>query len=213
MGDRPHRPRRRRLVRALVLAGVALPLVLVVVSVSWTRVASSGHRHAFAAAPVAPVVIVPGARIRDGRPMPFLQGRLDVAVALVAQGKVQRVLVSGDAAGDSGDEIAAMTAYLTGAGVDPDIVTADPYGLDTYDTCARAASVYGVDRALIATQAYHVPRAVALCRAQGIDADGVAARCPGCRQQTLVRNEVREWLATVEALRDAIEDRDPVVTT
>jgi len=58
---------------------------------------------------------------------------------LVRSGRARVVLVSGDGNGASGDEPAAMTAYLTGRlGVDPWRVVGDPFELDTYDSCSRA---------------------------------------------------------------------------
>lgn len=188
--------------RALgVTAVAAAGLVLVVVGANgrlW--MVSSGHRFGAATAPAVPVVIVPGAKVGpDGAPMAYLRGRLDVAIELLRAGKAREVLVSGDAAGSSGDEIASMTKYLADHGVDPALVRTDGEGLSTRATCERAKRLFGIDRAIIVTQYRHVPRAVALCRAEGIDADGVAAYCD-CRRTTLIRNNIREWLAAPKAV-------------
>ncbi|WP_433732701.1 SanA/YdcF family protein [Nocardia sp. CA-129566] len=165
---------------------------------------SSGHRSGPAAAPRVPVVIVPGARVGpDGAPMAYLRGRLDVAIELLRAGKVHEILVSGAAAGTSGDEIASMTKYLVDHGVDPTVVRSDGEGLSTRATCERAKSLFGIDRAIIVTQYQHLPRAVALCRAAGIDADGVIAYCD-CRRITKVRNNIREWLAAPKAVAAVI---------
>jgi vancomycin permeability regulator SanA len=164
-------------------------------------------------APSAPVVVVFGAELAPGgqRPKPFLAGRLDVAAELFRAGKVRAVLVSGDAAGTSGDEVAVMTRYLVERGVPAGRIVADPHGLDTYDTCARAADVYGIRRALLVSQSFHLPRAVALCRHLGIDADGVDARCDTCRDATLRKNTARELGANVKAVWDALTGRQPAV--
>jgi vancomycin permeability regulator SanA len=164
-------------------------------------------------APSAPVVIVPGARVHDGRPMRVLRSRLDVAVALMERGRVRAVLVSGDAAGNSGDEIEAMIAYLVEQGVNRERIVADPYGLDTYDTARRAVSTYGVRQALIATQAFHLPRAVALCRRAGIDVAGVRA-ANDVRLRTRIRNLAREFvLSRPKAWLELRFPRDPAVST
>ncbi|MGW4841561.1 SanA/YdcF family protein [Nocardia brasiliensis] len=161
---------------------------------------SSGHRFDPATAPLAPVVIVPGAKVApDGTPMPYLRGRLDAAIELLRAGTVREILVSGDAAGTSGDEIASMTRYLEAHGVDPAVVRTDGLGLSTRATGARAQRLFGIDRALVVTQYQHVPRAVALCRGAGIDADGVTAPCD-CRRITKVRNNLREWVAAPKAV-------------
>ncbi|WP_107983427.1 ElyC/SanA/YdcF family protein [Rhodococcus sp. OK519] len=179
----------------------------------WIRVAAAGRMHGPTRSPAAPVVVVLGARVRDGRPMKFLQGRLDTTVRLVRDGKASVVLVSGDAHGRSGDEIAAMVGYLVAAGVPRDRIVADPYGLDTYDTCIRAARTFGVRRALLVTQPFHLPRTVALARAAGIDAHGVRAGRAGGRRSTLVKNSVREILAYPKAARDVLSRRDPGVSS
>lgn len=196
----------------LLIGAIGLGVVAVAIgaSVTWAYVASGGHRYDVADAPSAPVVIVLGAKIQNSRPLPFLAGRLDATIELVKAGKARAVLVSGAADGTSGDETRAMTEYLVARGVDPRIIVVDPFGLDTYDTCARAKQVYGVERALLVTQPYHLPRAVALCRNLGVDTDGVAATCD-CTVFSMAKNRVREWLATVDAVREAIWNREPAV--
>ncbi|UTT48618.1 SanA/YdcF family protein [Rhodococcus gordoniae] len=164
-------------------------------------------------APAAPVVIVPGARVHRGRPMRVLRSRLDVAVSLMERGRVQAVLVSGDAAGNSGDEIEAMISYLVEQGVNRERIVADPYGLDTYDTARRAVATYGVRQALITTQSFHLPRAVALCRRVGIDIAGVRA-ANDVRLRTRIRNLAREYvLSRPKAFLELRFPRDPAVST
>lgn len=201
---------RRRVVRVLLVL-VAVVVLVVGASVAWAYIASGGHRYTAADAPSAPVVIVLGARLHNDRPMAFLAGRLDVTAQLVRDGKARVVLISGDAGGTSGNETAAMTTYLVERGVDASRIVADPYGLDTYDSCARAVQVYGVRRALLVSQSYHLPRAVMLCRSLGMDADGVDATCPDCRDSTLARNRGREWFACVGGVTDAIRKPEPQV--
>ncbi|GAA3398085.1 SanA/YdcF family protein [Cryptosporangium minutisporangium] len=208
----PARPRRRLL--GLAIGFVVLGVLALVASVAWTLTASAGHRYGVDEAPDAPVAIVFGAQLRpDGTPKPFLAGRLDTAAELYRAGTVRALLVSGDGRGTSGDEVAAMTRYLTARGVPADRIVGDPNGLDTYDTCARAHQVFGVRRALLVSQSFHVPRAVTLCRHVGIDADGVASRCDTCSDKTLWRNRVREVPAAFKAAGDALRDRPPVVVS
>lgn len=186
---------------------------------AWVRVGAAGHLYEVSDVsgdgPRADVVIVLGAQIAPGgtQPMLFLRNRLDAAAALVASGHARVVLVSGDAFGTSGDEPRVMRDYLVDAGVDPRRIVMDPYGLDTYDTCVRARQVYGVTRAFVVTQRYHLARAVTLCRQTGIDADGVDAGCEDCRQSTLASNGLREYLACSKAAWDAWRDRPPAVTS
>ncbi|MEV2237697.1 ElyC/SanA/YdcF family protein [Micromonospora sp. NPDC049891] len=208
------RRRRRRLLRLAVPALVAL--LVASLPWLWTTTGARGHVHAATEAPTADVVIVLGTAVtEDGRqPGVRLAGRLETAAELVRSGRARVVLVSGDGAGESGDEPAIMSAHLTEQlGVDPQRVVADPHGLDTYDSCLRARQVYGIERALIVTQSYHLSRAVTLCRHVGIDADGVPARCSGCGTGLLVRKAARDYLASGKAAWDAIRDRPPAVSS
>jgi vancomycin permeability regulator SanA len=211
-------PRWLRLpVRWGAIAALVVTL-LAAVPFGWTRSAAAGHLYAESdlsatGGPRADVLLVLGAEVAPGgsEPMPFLKGRLDTAGALYSAGYVKVILVSGDASGGSGDETSVMTDYLVRtAGVDPARVVTDPFGLDTYDSCVRANRVYGVSRAIVVTQAYHLARAVALCQHAGIDTDGVGARCDGCGIN-LPRNGVRDYFACTKAALDTFRDRDPVV--
>jgi vancomycin permeability regulator SanA len=208
---RRSRWRRRALLAVAVLVVVAL--VALTAPVGWVVASSSGHRYSVRDAPSAPVAIVFGAELAPGgqQPKSFLAGRLDIAAELVRTGKARVLLVSGDAGGGSGDEVAVMTRYLVERGVPERRIVTDPHGLDSYDTCARAARVYGVRRALLVSQSFHLPRAVTLCRHFGIDADGVAARCSPCRKVTLRKNKVREVGADAKAVLDVVRGRPPAV--
>ncbi|MGC5285801.1 SanA/YdcF family protein [Micromonospora sp. DT231] len=203
------RPRRRRRVAVL---GVAA-LMLASLPWLWTTLAARDHVYAEADAPAADVVIVLGTAVAPDRQRPGerLAGRLETAAELVTSGRAKVVLVSGDGGGTSGDEPAVMTAYLTELGVDARRVVADPFGLDTYDSCARAREVYGVERALIVTQSFHLSRAVTLCRHLGLDVDGVTARCDECGPLLLAEKSVRDYLASGKAAWDMVLGRPPAV--
>jgi vancomycin permeability regulator SanA len=204
--------RRRRLI---ILAAIVVLALLASTPWAGIRIAAHGHEHTEADAPTADVVIVLGTEVAADRREPGdrLAGRLQTAAALVGAGRARVVLVSGDGEGASGNEPSVMTSYLVDRGVDERAVIADPHGLDTYDSCARAKQVYGVTRALIVTQGYHLARAVELCRRLGVDAEGVVARCEGCSKVTLAREQVRDFFAAGKAWWDVARGRPPAVTS
>lgn len=206
--------RRRPWVRRLTY-GALSALLLVSAPWLWTEFAAAGHEYGESDAPQADVVLVLGTGVgEDGEPSVRLAGRLQTAAALVHSGRSRVILLSGDSGGASGDEIAVMTRYLTDRlGIDSRRIVGDPYGLDTYDSCVRARDVYGVDRALVVTQAYHLSRAVTLCRHAGVEADGVAARCDGCPASLLVEKALRDYVACVKAAWDAARSRPPAVSS
>ena len=195
--------------------GLVLVLAALVVGVGpwlWTRAASSGHVFRADDAPSAPVVLVLGAGLNaDGTPSPYLAGRLDVAAALVGSGRARAVLVSGDNRYRGYDEPTAMSEYLVAKGVPAARVVRDFAGRDTYDSCVRAREVFGVERVLLVSQGYHLPRAVAICRAVGLDADGVGDWTGERYRTEWRRGTLREVPASVKAVLDVVSGRDPVL--
>ncbi|MBA3489733.1 MAG: YdcF family protein [Longispora sp.] len=199
-----------------MLLATASSLALLVTSFPWlwTMISACGYVYDEARAPAADVVIVLGTEVAADRQHPGtrLVGRLQTAAALVHSGRARVILVSGDGSGTSGDEPAVMASYLTKQlRVDPWRVVADPFGLDTYDSCARAHEVYGVSQALIVTQSYHLSRAVTLCRHLGLDVRGVTAGCPDCTTALLAQKAIRDYFASGKAAWDALRCRPPAV--
>lgn len=137
---------------------------------AWVWAASRGRVHGLEHAPSAPVAVVLGAGLEpDGTPSPYLAARLLVAQQLLEDGRCSRLVVSGGRS-PGHDEPAAMRDWLVGRGVPAGRITLDAGGHDTWATVRRAA---GHERVLLVSQGYHLPRAVALARAAGIDAEGV----------------------------------------
>lgn len=118
--------------------------------------------------------IVLGAYAPNGVPSEILLDRLKTALALYKAGKVQRLLLSG-AQGGEDDEPNAMRRWLQDAGVPGADLFLDHAGFRTLDTMARAKQVFAVKDAVVITQAFHLPRALYLAEAYGIDAVGVTA--------------------------------------
>ncbi|BCJ41456.1 hypothetical protein GCM10010168_55450 [Actinoplanes ianthinogenes] len=188
-----------------------LAIVTVASANLWLRSSADGHVYAAADVPAAPVALVLGAQVDPpGEPSAFLAARLDIARELYQAGKVKAILVSGDHAEWSYDEPGAMQVYLIARGVPADKIVLDHAGFDTYDSCARANKIFGVSRAIVVSQSFHVPRAVAVCRSLGVEADGVGDDTARVYKPMWVRGEVREWGAAVKAAFDVVTRRDPV---
>lgn len=158
-----------------------------------TGLTGTGPLYAPESAPPAPVAIAFGASVRGGRPGSFVEGRLAASLQLLRLGKVEKILVSGNAGGTSGDEIAVMTGWLRDRGVPESALLTDGAGLDTYLACRRARDEFGVERVLLVSQFFHARRAAALARHLGLDADAVRASC-GCTRRAWVRNLAREYV-------------------
>ncbi len=196
---------------AVVLVGLLLLSALVGPTV-WVARSADGHVHTVEDAPRRAVAIVLGAGLTaQGEPTPFLEGRLEVARRLYEEGRVDAVLVSGDNRTHEYDEPSAMRDHLVDAGVPKDRVVRDFAGRDTYDTCVRAKRVFEVPDAIIVSQEYHVPRAVAVCRAIGLETVGVGDESARRYEKAWSSGEQREYLANVKAAVDVLGRRDPVL--
>jgi vancomycin permeability regulator SanA len=205
--------RRARWLRRAVVAAVVGAVLLTgatVASVSWIRGAADGHLYAEADVPEAPVALVLGTKVHpDGTPSPFLTARLEIARRLLAAGRVRAILLSGDNMNPGYDEPTAMRRWLLDQGVPAEQVVLDYAGFDTYDSCARAKRIFGVERATVVTQAFHLPRAVAVCRRLGIDAAGVGDETARRYERTWQVSSTREYGACVKAAVDVLSGRDP----
>lgn len=159
-------------------------------------------------APYVQAVIVPGASVlRSGKPSDVLEDRLLTALALYRAGKVDKFLLSGDHGRDGYDEVNAMRAYVLAEGVPADDIFLDHAGFDTYDTMYRAQAIFGVATALVATQGYHLPRALYIGANLGMDVYGVAAE-----RRAYVKDEefaFRERFANVKAYVDVLRGAKP----
>ncbi|WP_159942980.1 MULTISPECIES: vancomycin high temperature exclusion protein [unclassified Nocardiopsis] len=198
------RPLRRLFLLAVLAVAVGCaPFV-------WVLSSTADHRHTAATVPERPVALVLGAGVRpDGQPSLLLARRLDTAAGLYFDGRVRAVLVTGDNSVEHYNETDTMRDYLVAAGVPPERIVGDYAGFSTWDSCARAREVFGVAEATVVTQDFHLPRAVRLCRAAGIDAVGVADSSLRERTFATVYGWLREVPAAVAALGTAVLRPDP----
>lgn len=185
--------------RALV--GAVLVVLALAVAVGAARLlvvlGTRARMFAIERVPPRPVAIVFGAGVGSA----MLADRVAVGVALYRTGKVRKLLLSGDNRQRSYDEPRAMRRLALEAGVPAADLVLDYAGRRTYDSCARARSIFQLDDAVLVTQQFHLPRALYLCAGLGLPrVVGVAAdrRAYGARSW----NELREVLASVRALLD-----------
>ena len=138
-------------------------------------------------------IIVLGGGIRKDRPSPLLQDRLDKAIELYNLGIAPKIIMSGDHGSKDHDEVNVMKKYAIEKGVPSEDIFMDHAGFSTYDTMYRAKEIFGVNKAVIVTQKYHIFRSVYIANKLGIDAYGVSAE--DIKHQYPIYREVREVLA------------------
>jgi SanA protein len=154
-------------------------------------------------APTRRVAIVFGAGLRrDGSPTAILRDRVETAADLYFAGKVEKLLMSGDNSTLGYNEPESMRQYAISLGVPEEAVALDFAGRRTYDTCYRAKAVFEVNDVVLVTQKFHLPRAIYICNALGVEAVGVEANTRRFWSSSLLIWNTRELLATAGAFID-----------
>jgi len=188
-----------KLVFWLAILSIIIPVLLWIT----VKIAFASRIFSIENSPKYRVAIVFGAGLqRDGSPSPILKDRVSTAVRLLIDGKVEKLLFSGDNRFVDYNEPGAMQAYALELGADPDAIVLDYAGRRTYDTCFRAKSIFKIDQAILVTQKYHLPRALFLCSQLGIKSVGVNADRRNYSERSLRYWNFREVLATTAALWD-----------
>ncbi len=156
----------------------------------------------------AQVIMVLGAGVNpNGSPSPMLTHRLQTALNLYQAGAAKKILITGDHGQIQYDEIKAMRQWLLTHGVSARVIYADHAGFSTYDSAYRAEAIFSVQRAIVVTQPYHLPRALYDCQSRGIEVWGVGAAGNAYSGQT-ARN-LREYLARTKDVAWVVSGQKP----
>lgn len=159
-------------------------------------------------APPKQIALLLGARVySDGSLSDILKDRALTTIELYKNGKVQKILVSGDHGKEKYDEVNTIKDFLLENGVPAEDIFLDHAGFDTYDSLYRAKSIFQVSSAIIVTQNFHLPRSVYIGKSLGLDVAGVSAD-----RQLYINanyNEARESFARFKAFIDVTFQSKP----
>lgn len=204
------KPSRRRLWKraaaALLLSGL-LSGALIGGLRWWTHAAYANRIYDNAAtvpAEAAPrVAVVFGAGVwPGGEPSPILYDRIATAAELYKQGRVRTLLLTGDNRFKNYNEPETMRQTALALGVPEAALVLDFAGRRTFDSCYRAREIFGVRRAILITQGFHLDRALYLCDSLGIDSIGLRADRRAYPADAHLRWSLREIPATLAAWSD-----------
>lgn len=122
----------------------------------------------------ADAIVVLGASVfADGTPSGILQDRLDDGIELYEAGVAPKLIMSGDNSTVSYNEVKAMKDYAISQGVPSEDIFCDHAGFSTYESMYRAKNVFGAERIVVATQTYHLYRALYAAQGLGLETLGV----------------------------------------
>ncbi|MEO5635313.1 MAG: ElyC/SanA/YdcF family protein [Candidatus Paceibacterota bacterium] len=156
--------------------------------------------------PKAEAVLIPGAAIRSDRTLSqVFKARVDKAIELYEEGKVKKILVSGDNSTVWHNEVNPVRDYLLKKNIPDQDIFLDHAGFDTYSSMYRARDIFHVESIIIVSQPFHLPRAVFIARFLHIRAFGV----PADEKQPILKNQIREIFANEKAFLDLSRHRRP----
>ena len=146
-------------------------------------------------------IIVLGAQVLPtGEPSVQLSWRLDKAVECYRAAPCYIVVCGGRGPNEPEPEGDVMRRVLLEQGLAQEHVISDPVSANTRQNIENAWEILqglGCERPLIVTSDYHLPRALALARDAGLEAQGVGSPCrSGVR--FFLKNHMREALAWVK---------------
>lgn len=116
----------------------------------------------------ATVAVVPGASVYKNEPSAVLKDRLDCALELYHQGKVKKILLSGDNGSIYYNEVKPMLLYILKNEVNEKDIFVDHAGFRTLDTLVRAKEIFQVKDLIFVSQRVYQPRAAFLAKKIGL---------------------------------------------
>lgn len=140
-------------------------------------------------------IIVLGAQVKeDGTLSVQLEYRLETALAEYLKDPRPIVSCGGQAGNEPAAEGDVMTKWLIDHGVKEELAFSETASGDTKENIknARLLLPHDIKNVLIVTSDYHLPRALAVARDQGLDAFGAGAPI---KAEYWLKNHLRETLA------------------
>jgi uncharacterized SAM-binding protein YcdF (DUF218 family) len=181
------KPKRRKIVRAIVLLAVLILLVGAGLWSRWVYVQIESYAYLDQAAP-ADAIGVLGAAEYDGRPSPVYRARLDHALELYHRGIAPLLITLGGPGGDAYTEGSVGEGYLITKGVPEENIIAETESRNTEESARRIAviaRVNGLRRLVIVSDGTHLFRIHAICAAEGLDVLTSPRSRPSVEDKTL----------------------------
>lgn len=147
----------------------------------------------------ADALIVLGAQVQpSGEPSVQLTWRLEAALEVFNQNPVPIVVSGGQGSNEPRPEGEVMRDWLIEKGVPTDKILVDSVSVNTLQNIRHAVSLLNgldIQNVRIVTSDYHLPRALAIARDEGLSVSGTGSPC---KKEYWVQNHFREALAWVK---------------
>lgn len=133
--------------------------------------------------------------------------RVDAAVILYQNGKIDYILISGDNGNKDYDEPSDFKAELIKKGIPANRIILDYAGFRTLDSVDRAKEIFEQEKITIISQQFHNERAIFLAQHFDIEAIGYNAKDVSKKYGFWIK--IREYLARTKAVLDVVFDVQP----
>jgi len=147
----------------------------------------------------ADALIVLGAQVQPtGEPSVQLTWRLEAALKVYQQNPVTIVVSGGQGYDEPRPEGEVMRDWLLDRGVPPEHILVDNISANTRQNILRAITLMEgmtIQNVRIITSDYHLPRALAIAKDEGLLVSGTGSPC---KQEYWIKNHFREALAWVK---------------
>lgn len=144
---------------------------------------------------------------KDGGINLYFKYRIDAAVELFKNDKIDFILVSGDNSSKSYNEPKTFKKELVKRGIPENVIFLDYAGFRTLDSVIRAHAIFSQDSFTVISQQFHNERAIYLAEKNGLKVIGFNAKDVGGRNGFKVK--LREYFARTKAFLDIIFNVEP----
>ncbi|TAE76236.1 MAG: vancomycin high temperature exclusion protein [Bacteroidetes bacterium] len=146
------------------------------------------------------VILGTSKKVKNGYQNLFFKYRIDAAVKLYKEKKIQYIIVSGDNRALDYNEPMDMKKALLKHNIPEEVIYLDYAGFRTLDSVIRASKVFGQTSFTIISQGFHNERAVFIAQKRGINAIGFNAQDVGLYYG--FRTYFRERFARIQTILD-----------
>ena len=189
--------KRKHPLRTLFAGLILLGVILYAGVIGYICIREGSVQKTVPAAENYDAIIVLGAQVKpDGVPSVQLSWRLDAAYEAWQRKPVPIVVCGAQGKDEPEPEALTMAAYLVAKGVPEDGILKDPDSFNTNQNLRNAAALLSkvpdIQRVLIVTSDYHLPRSMAIAEDLGYNACGMGSPC---KPEYWLKNHAREALA------------------
>lgn len=139
-------------------------------------------------------------RNRSGGENKFFAERMETTATLIRNGKIDKIIVSGDNRTKYYNEPLMMKTALIKLGVPKEKIALDTAGFRTIESIKNAEKEFGLTKFTIITQEFHGYRALFISNYFGLNAQVMSTNRLPLKDSGNVR--VREFFARIKALAD-----------